>query len=158
MVAPLFVPENVSDAHQHEHTAVIWVILLRVIHSNGELEVFFIEHSRKFQCIFEDWVIRIVLFLVSDTVIDCDLSSCKYSKIPMIPTIDRHHKKLVFVKTLFLQNSLDLSISLLEGISCKIGIEDSVRCKLIPDESFLHHFDVNVYHVIVEPLSKLKSS
>ena len=55
-----------------------------------------------------------------DAIVDGDLSRCEYCKIPMVSAVYGHHKELTFVEALFLQNSLDLGISLLEGARCKV--------------------------------------
>lgn len=92
------------------------------------------------------------------TVIYYDFLMIEHCKIPMIAVIDRHDKSMTFIECFFLENSLDLSLCFAQSTSSKVRVKNAVISVTIFDESFLHHFDVNINDVVIEPLSKFQSS
>ncbi len=91
-------------------------------------------------------------------IVNYDLAFIENGEVPMIPVIDWHYQNMAFVKSLFLKNSLNLGFCFAKGVGGEIAVEDSIGGDVLPDEPFLHHFDVDVDHVIIEPLFEIEAS
>lgn len=48
VVAPLFVSQDVANAHQHKYPAVVRIVLLGEILSDNQFVLFFVEHFSEF--------------------------------------------------------------------------------------------------------------
>lgn len=92
------------------------------------------------------------------TVVYYDFFMIEHCKIPVITVIDRHDKSMSFIECFFLENSLNLILCFAQSTSSKVGVKNAVISVTIFDESFLHHFDVNIDNIVIEPLSKFQSS
>ena len=51
---------------------------------------------------------------------------------------------------------MDLSLTLLKSCSGEVGVKNSIGGILISNESLFHHLDVDVDHIIIEPLTKMQ--
>ena len=70
--------------------------------------------------------------------------------------VDGHDENMILIKIFFPQQSLDLRLTLLKSCSGEVGVENSIGRILISNESLLHHLDVYVDHIVIEPLAKMQ--
>jgi len=70
VVTPLFASQDISDSHEHEDSAVVIIVLLGVVVANGKPKLLLIEHASEFECIFEDGILDVVIFIMPHAVVD----------------------------------------------------------------------------------------
>lgn len=156
--APLLFSENISDAHEHENSAIVIVILLRIVVSNYQTILFFIEHFWKFYCVAEDGILKIVLRTMFHAVMNDQFSLLKDTEIPMIAVVDWHDQNMAFVECLFFEYSLNLIIWFCESVGGEVWVEDSIGGDWLSNEFLFHHLNVDVNDIIIEPFSEMEPS
>ena len=103
MVAPLFLPKDISDTIQHENPAVVRVVLLRVVLPYWQFDIFLVEHFSKFYCVFEYLIIVIVLLLMPDAIVHYNWIVLEDGKIPVTFVVDGHDEHVILLQILFPQ-------------------------------------------------------